>query len=313
VEAQGTDAQNAWLVERFLTSKPLEKFPSTNPLPFTAAHRAAADHRFVTVEKTANFEFDHKRRIAVPASFHVPIPGQNATVEIISAKTEPWQTVAEFNAYRERFEQFRYSGDGHRLKTMDDWRAWQEFLAGASASTAGVRRSKHGVVQQALRIIWKAYAKSRWGLPGRSYREAAERLTGAGYPTKEQSFKDTLRDRKPPPENTIPADAPGVRELVLAVRDIRPSFEWERLVRDAPPGWLDEEESSDLTQNDDARQVEQPISVWDHRKVAVPDTMHRMTECNLQLSSTLNEPEDPVPTVPLRAVSKPKFAPTRIA
>jgi len=60
-------------------------------------------------------------------------------------------------------------------------------------------------------------------------------LTAAGYPTKEQSFRDTLRDRKPPPEITIPADALGVRDLVVAVRDIWPSFEWERLVRDAPP------------------------------------------------------------------------------
>src|SRR5262249_27038999 len=152
-----------------------------------------------------------------------------------------------------RFEQWRYSGGGHRLKTIADWREWQEVLAGASASAAGVRRSKNGVVQQALRIIWKAYTKRRWGLPGKAYREAPERLTAAGYPTKEQSFKDTMRDRKPPPENTIPAGAPGVRDLVLAVCDIWPSFEWERLVQDAPPGWLD----ADLTLNDKTRQVEQ--------------------------------------------------------
>ena len=112
VEAPGLPAQNDWLVEKFLTSKPLEKFPSTSPLPFTAAHRAAADHRFVTVEKTANFEFDHKRRIAAPASLRISIPGQNATVEIIGAATEPWQTVAEFNAYRELFEQWRYVRGG---------------------------------------------------------------------------------------------------------------------------------------------------------------------------------------------------------
>jgi DNA polymerase type B, organellar and viral len=311
VEAQGTDAQNAWLVERFLTSKPLEKFPSTNPLPFTTAHRKAADHRFVTVEKTANFEYDHKRRIVAPASICAPIPRGSTTMEILGARTEPWQTVAEFNAYRELFEQWRYSGGGHRLKTIADWRDWQEFLAGASASGAGVRRSKNGVVQQALRIFWKAYTKQRWGLPGKAYREAAERLTAAGYTTKEQSFKDTLRDRKPPPENTIPAEAPGVRDLVLALLDLWPSFQWERLVRDAPPRWL-----GDLTQNDDARQVEQQVSVWDHRKVAVPDTMHpmhRMTECNLQLPPLPEEDEDPVTIVPLRPVLKPKFAPSRIA
>jgi hypothetical protein len=197
---------------------------------------------------------------------------------------------------------------------MADWHAWQDFLAGDSASRAGVRRSKHGVAQQALRIIWKAYAKSRWGLPGKSYREAAERLTAAGYPTKEQSFKDTLRDRKSPPENTIPADAPGVRDLVLAILDLWPSIEWERLVRAAPKGWLEQTETDDahLTQTDDARQVKPPVSHWDHKKVALPDTMHRRSECNLQLSPA-PEPEDPVPTVPLRAVSKPKFAPSRIA
>jgi hypothetical protein len=223
VEAPGLRAQNAWLVGKFLTSKPLEKFASTNPLPFTTAHRMAADHRFVTVEKTANFEYDHKRRIVEPEGVCVSIPGESATVEIIGAATEPWQTVAEFNAYRELFEQWRYAGNGHRLKTMADWRAWQEFLAGASASAAGVRRSKHGVVQQALRIFRKAYAKSRWGLPGKSYREAAERLTTAGYPTK-----------------------------------------------------------------------------------------GRMTECNLQLPPAPDEP-DPVPIVPLRAVSKPTLAQPKIA
>jgi hypothetical protein len=298
-----------------LTSKPLEKLPSTNPLPFTTAHRKAADHRFVTVEKTANFEYDHKRRIVAPASVCVPIPGESTTIEILGAKTEPWQTVAEFNAYRELFEQWRYSGGGHRLMTLTDWRDWQEFLAGAPASAAGVRRSKNGVVQQALRIVWRAYSKRRWGLPGKAYREAGERLTAAGFPTKEQNFKDTLRNRTPPPENTIPFNAPGVRDLVLTLLDLWPSFEWERLVRDPPSGWLDPptEENSDLTQNVELRQVERPASPWDHKKVAVCDTMHRMTECNLQLPPLPEEPEDPVPIVPLRPVFKPKSAPSRIA
>jgi len=241
------------------------------------------------------------------------MPGTSTTIEIISAKTEPWQTVSEFNEYREMFEQWRYAGGGHRMKTLDDWRAWQEFVGGASASAAGVRRSKR-VVQQALRIFWKAFTKRRWGLPGKSYREAAERLTAAGYPTKEQSFKDALRDRKPPPENTIRFDAPGVRELVLAILDLWPSFEWERLVRGAPEGWLGPVQADDdLPQTADVREVKRPLSPWDHKKVAVPDTMHRMTECNLQLPPLPEEHEDPVTIVPLRPPSKPKFATSRIA
>jgi hypothetical protein len=69
-------------------------------------------------------------------------------------------------------------------------------------------------------------------LPGGSYKPAADSLTAAGYPTKEQDFKNALRDKSPLPEHTIPADAPGVRELVGALLSIWPVFEWERLVLD---------------------------------------------------------------------------------
>jgi len=73
---------------------------------------------------------------------------------------------------------------------------------------------------------------------GAEYKRAADFLTAAGYPTKEQDFKNTWRDESAIPEHVIPADAPGVRELVDALLSIWPEFEWERLVLDPEPDYL---------------------------------------------------------------------------
>jgi hypothetical protein len=155
----------------------------------------------------------------------------------LCCNTIPWRTVAEFNAARDLFEQWRHKHDG-QLKTLEDWHRWEQFQAGTAASRHRVRRSKDGVVGQALRIFRRAYVRRKCGLPGGSYKRAADSLTAAGYPTKEQHFKNTLRDKSPLPEHTIPADAPGVRELVGALLSIWPEFEWERLVLDPEPDYL---------------------------------------------------------------------------
>src|SRR5262249_4603619 len=134
----------------------------------------------------------------------------------LSLNSIPWRTVTEFNAVRDLFEQWRHKHGG-QLKTLADWRRWEEFQAGTVASQHGVRRSKDGVVGQALRIFRRAYARRKWGLPGATYERAAASLTVAGYPTKQQDFKNTLRDKSRLPEHAIPADAPGIPELVHAL------------------------------------------------------------------------------------------------
>jgi len=315
----GYAAQNDWFVTEVLTSAPGGKVKSRDPMPFTTAHRLAADHRFVQVEKAANFEYDHKRKIVSPTAMPIPVPGEpDRTVEHLAAATVPWRTVAEFNENRELFEQWRFAGEGRRLKTVADWEDWQQFLAGTAASRAGVRRSKHGIVQQALRVFFKAFFWQKWGLirgKGRDFRWAAEQLTTAGHKVKEQDIKNAGRSEDLHiPENVIPADAPGIRELVLTLRSIWPSFEWERLVADPPPGWLDNstEETCDRPQNDDLREVEQSVSPWKDGRVSLPGTKDSMHHLKLKL----NPSEKPVRTahvVPLTETEKTKFAPSRIA
>jgi len=80
----------------------------------------------------------------------------------------------------------------------------------------------------------------KWGLPGRSYKAAAKRLSTAGYRTTEQDFKNALRSSSKVPENLFQADAPGIRDFILAVLAIWPDFEWWRMVWGAAPDYLRE-------------------------------------------------------------------------
>ena len=88
-------------------------------------------------------------------------------------------------------------------------------------------------------VATDSYIRHRWGLSGRSYKAAAASLTLAGFPTKDQDFKNELRHiDELPPEHAIPADAPGIRELVHTLLSIWPEFEWERLVLNPGPDYL---------------------------------------------------------------------------
>jgi hypothetical protein len=120
---------------------------------------------------------------------------------------------------------------GAQLKTIADWHRWIDHLNGSDASRAGVHRSPKGPVDQARRTFLRAYRRGLWGLPGRDYKAAAERLTAAGYPTTEQDFKNAARAKGGVPEQIIPADADGVRDFIRAVCTIWPGFEWRRLVQ----------------------------------------------------------------------------------
>jgi hypothetical protein len=243
-EPAGTKDANAWFVRTALTREPGQKYTSKEPLPFPVAHRRSADHRFRELERTINFEYDFKRQPVDPVPDFISVPKPNVSadddpriVQHLCCNTIPWRTVDEFNAARDLFEQWRHKHGG-QLRTLEDWRRWEQFQAGTVASQHGVRRAKDGVVGQALRIFRRVYVRREWGLTGGSYKRAADSLTAAGYPTKEQDFKNAWRDKSPLPEHTIPAGTPGVRELVGALLSIWPEFEWKRLVLDPEPDYM---------------------------------------------------------------------------
>src|SRR5436190_6258005 len=123
---------------------------------------------------------------------------------------------------------------GCQLKTIADWLRWQDFQSGIEASAAGVHRSSKGPVDQARRLVVRAYRFRQWGLPGGDYKLAAAQLTQAGYPTTEQDFKNAGRAKGKLPEQLIPANAEGIAEFIDAVIAIWPEFDWRRLVKGEP-------------------------------------------------------------------------------
>jgi len=318
-DVRGPAEQSDWFARAVLTFKPGEKLKTQEPMSFPEAHRSGADYRKFTVKKTVNFDYDHKRRIVDPQFVQVPVPGRpGVTVEYISADTVPWKNVVEFNEYRALFEKWRFSGNGRRLRTRADWEDWQQFLAGTKASEAGVRRTRGGVVQQALRIVLRAYVWQEWGLkrngPGSSDREVAEKLSAAGYPTNENAFKNAAK-RNPMapldlPKHAIPAEASGVRDLVLFLLDLWPAFKWQNRVLDAPPGWLDNstEEKCDLPQNVDLREVEHPVTSCKETKEYYPETPPPQ-----QGGGLITPTPGPLSKVPLRPAAAAGYSLTRIA
>ena len=222
---------NDWFAQRMLLRQPGDKWSSRDPLSFPKAHRANADHVFQQVTRTVNFEFDMKRRPINSVPRYVSVPAdRDLIVQHLAFETAPWLTVDEFVETRQRFDQWRLKCPA-QLRTTADWRLWLAYRNGSDASLAGVHRSSKGPIDQARRLVVRAYRFRRWGLPGGDYRGAAARLTQAGYPTTEQDFKNAGRAKRRLAEHLIPADAEGVRDFVAAVVSIWPEFEWRRLVK----------------------------------------------------------------------------------
>jgi hypothetical protein len=225
------DDANVWFAQRMLYRQPNDKWSSRDPLPFPAAHRTNADLVFQEISRKANFEFDMKRRPTNPMPRYVSVPGDpGQIVQHLAFETTPWRTVDEFTKARQLFDEWRLKKSCAQLKTIVDWRRWRNYQDGSDASRAGVHRSSKGLVDQARRLVVRAYRRGQWGLPGGGYKLAAARLTQAGYPTTEQDFKNAGRAKGALIEHVIPADAEEIGDFVITVLSIWPEFDWRRLV-----------------------------------------------------------------------------------
>ena len=230
----GTDP-NQWMIERLITRAAGEKYTKSEPLPLNQTHRDGADCCYHDVTLRLSLEYDFKRRPINPhmAPVHGVTAADSSSVEHLSFDTAPWETVDQFNYVRLQFERYRERPEG-TLKTLDDYRRWEDYLAGAAASQAGVRRGKGGVLDQARRIFVQAYANGDWGLPGDNFVAAARALTELGHPTKAREFTDARRPKRrrtfATASGAIPVRAAGIPEFVAALRSKWPEFDWRRLV-----------------------------------------------------------------------------------
>jgi hypothetical protein len=131
-----------------------------------------------------NLDFDMKRRIVEP----VDVGG------VITAGTEPWETVDEFHAARDGLERWK-KAQRRVLKTVQDYldmRGWQAARAGQAASGSTAQSGRPPLVN----LVLRAAAEGALGLTKQPNRYWAALITACGWAVSEQTVKDARRRGK---------------------------------------------------------------------------------------------------------------------
>jgi hypothetical protein len=131
-----------------------------------------------------NLDFDMKRRIVAP----VDVGG------VITAGTEPWETVDEFHAARDDLERWK-KAQRRVLKTAQDYldmRGWQAARAGQAVSGSTAQSGRPPLVN----LVLRAAAEGALGLTKQPNRYWAAFITACGWAVSEQTVKDARRRGK---------------------------------------------------------------------------------------------------------------------
>jgi hypothetical protein len=131
-----------------------------------------------------NLDFDMKRRIVEP----VDVGG------VITARTEPWNTVEDFHAARDGLERWK-KAQRRVLKTAQDYvdlQTWQNARSEQAASGSTAQSGRPPLVN----LVLRAAARGAIGLTKWPNRYWAVFITACGWPVVEQTIKDAGRRGK---------------------------------------------------------------------------------------------------------------------
>jgi hypothetical protein len=128
-----------------------------------------------------NLDFDMKRRLVDP----IDIGG------VITAGTEPWDTVEEFHAARDDLETWK-KAQRRVLKTRQDYRALQAWRAARPGQAASGSTAQSGRPPLA-NLVLRAVARGALGLTKWPNRLWAVFITACGWLVSEQTIKDARR------------------------------------------------------------------------------------------------------------------------
>jgi hypothetical protein len=226
-----------WILKQFVEREHDTKFGRSDFISMSDMFVDEADLIALERDISLNMEYDWKREMfdvherEVPISKHGEYVGSHKYPDHIFASTRPWNDIVEFQTAREMFDEWRTKEQGV-LKSLEDWERWHRYRAEMKLSKKGVQRSKGGIVDQAKRIILKAFTTSCWGLPGTGYPQMADHLTKHGFATTLDQVKYAKRAKTKLVEHSFAADE-AVLKLVAVVLGKYPDFQWQKLFETA--------------------------------------------------------------------------------
>lgn len=234
--------ENAFMLDLAINRQPGQKLSYESFISMRDQLPLGLDLQTETRETRINLEYDFKRRPIARSARMVEMAGTKHSH--LAFDTEPWNTVDEALMTRLIFDAWR---DEHCLKTVEDFKAWEDYRAFKTASWKRAKRgtsgassggsgeggrknlTKEGYLGVAKRLFLAAYQKKQWGLDGAdlSQRKLAEWLTSQGYQTSLSAVKNGTREH--PEEHVVPA-TDEVATFLNKMKARFPTLETERFL-----------------------------------------------------------------------------------
>ena len=216
---QDAALQNGWVVSTFInrTAESKQKISPLRSLPDIWKNGGDLVPKEIT--RRINMDYDFKRLPVDPCVRSID------GVDHLYFDTKPWQSVDEFTACREQWDQF-HASSGTVLKMPDDLAQFEDFRA-VNLASSGLRRSKRDAsAKLAKRMFLRAYTRSEWGLNAKamSYSELARWMTDKGFPTSKADVENARRIRAKLEAHRVPS-TPAVVKFVAVLAAQFPTFQ----------------------------------------------------------------------------------------
>lgn len=227
----GREAQNDWIIDQFFNRNPDTTYIYESLRTLRDLYDDGGDLVMAPHERRLSMDFDFKRK----PTLRWMEKTENYPAHL-AFMTDPFQTVEECKSYRDGWQRFL---DRDRcLKTVDDLREFEEFLAGSRLRDHGLNRSQKGLPEVAMRQFLRRLVRGESGLePVReqySNKDLARILSSSSQPVTISDLKNAGRASAKPQTGSIPR-TPEVMEIVRFLQARFPDWNAEEMLE---PGQL---------------------------------------------------------------------------
>ncbi|WP_182310253.1 hypothetical protein [Aeromonas media] len=221
-----TEEQNSKILRLYLDRVPGQKIDASHLISLREQWLTESDLTEIKEQKSLPYEFDQKRQLVNPRMVEV------AGGLHIACDTMPWQSAADADHCRARFDGWR---EDNCLKAMDDWDSWDDqYECALALQGSKMRVRENGSLGILTLILTRSLVQQAWYSHTMSYREISALLTSVGMSVTVDTCKNGKRAKLE--EHLVPVTEKVLRVLALLLRQL-PDYPLEPLFR---PERLDE-------------------------------------------------------------------------